>query len=96
MDDTNRRKQLIYRANHRGIKEMDIILGGFAGRHVMGLDAESLDLFEAIMAEADRDLLSWFTGEQPLPDHVDRPLFDRILADAFAAREVPEFKSGRD
>ncbi|MCB1421063.1 MAG: succinate dehydrogenase assembly factor 2 [Nitratireductor sp.] len=86
MDDTNRRKQLIYRANHRGIKEMDIILGGFAERHVMGLDAESLDRFEAIMAEADRDLLSWFTGELPLPGHIDGPLFEAILADTLAAR----------
>lgn len=86
MNDTNRRKQLIYRANHRGIKEMDIILGGFADRHVMGLDAESLDLFEAIMAEADRDLLSWFTGEQSVPGHIDRPLFEAILSDTLAAR----------
>lgn len=87
MTETNRRKQLIYRANHRGIKEMDIILGGFADRHVMELDVEKLDTFEAIMAEADRDLLSWFTGEQPLPDHIDRQLFDAILADTLNAQE---------
>ena len=96
MDDTNRRKQLIYRANHRGIKEMDIILGGFADRHVMALGAKELDSFEAIMAEADRDLLSWFTGEQPVPAYIDRPLFDSILADTLADREASESQSVRD
>ena len=93
MNDTNRRKQLIYRANHRGIKEMDIILGGFAERHVMGLDTASLDLLEAIMAESDRDLLTWFTGEQALPDHIDKVLFDAILADTLATRENPESRN---
>ena len=86
MDDTKRRKQLIYRANHRGIKEMDIILGGFADRHGMALAAQSLDALEAIMAESDRDLLSWFTGEHALPAHIDRALFDAILSDTLAVR----------
>ena len=81
-----RRRRLLLRAWRRGTREMDIILGGFAERHVMGLDAESLDRFEAIMAEADRDLLSWFTGELPLPGHIDGPLFEAILADTLAAR----------
>lgn len=88
MDDTNRRKQLIYRANHRGIKEMDIILGGFAKRHLMTLDAEKLDRFEVIMGESDRDLLSWFTSEKPVPEHIDGPLFKAILSDTLAARRA--------
>ncbi|MEC9343422.1 MAG: succinate dehydrogenase assembly factor 2, partial [Pseudomonadota bacterium] len=33
-DTGKRRKQLVYRANHRGIKEMDIILGEFARERV--------------------------------------------------------------
>lgn len=75
-----RRKQLLYRANHRGIKEMDILLGGFAAAHVARLDDAELDLLEALMEETDRDLLTWFTGEIEAPERVRGPMFDAILS----------------
>lgn len=75
-----RRKQLLYRANHRGIKEMDILLGGYASEHVAGMDDTQIDRFEALLEESDRDLLNWFTGQTPPPDHVRSDLFDAILA----------------
>jgi len=74
-----RRKQVIYRANHRGIKEMDIILGGFADKRVMEMGDEKLVVLEALMAESDRDLLTWFTSEIPVPPEFDTPLFAEIL-----------------
>ena len=44
-----RRKRLLWRATHRGIKEMDLILGGFVVRHIDTFsDAEIADL-ERIM-----------------------------------------------
>ncbi len=79
-EDIRRRKQMIYRANHRGIKEMDIVIGGYADAHVMGMDDETLNAFEAIMDESDRDLFSWFTGEISVPERFDTPLFAAILA----------------
>jgi antitoxin CptB len=75
-----RRKQLLYRANHRGIKEMDIILGGFATAHIATLDDAGLDVLEALMDEPDRDLLTWFTGEVAAPAHLRTPLFEAIAA----------------
>jgi antitoxin CptB len=82
MNDTNRRKQILYRANHRGIKEMDIILGGYADAHVMSMSGAELNQFEAIMNEHDRDLLMWFTGEVVPPDHMCTPMFEAILSHA--------------
>ena len=82
MNDTNRRKQILYRANHRGIKEMDIILGGYADAQVMSMSEAELDEFEAIMNEHDRDLLMWFTGEVLPPDHMCIPMFQEILSHA--------------
>jgi antitoxin CptB len=79
MDDTNRRKQIIYRANHRGIKEMDIIVGRYATEKAMTMDPADLDLFETILNQPDRDLFSWFTGEVAVPDSFDTPLFKDIL-----------------
>ena len=83
--DIKRRKQMIYRANHRGIKEMDIILGRYADAHVMTMSADELDAFEHIMDEGDRDLLTWFTGEIAAPDTFDKALFEKILAHTTAA-----------
>lgn len=74
-----RRKQIIYRSNHRGIKEMDIVIGGYANAFVMDMPIEVLDEFEKIISELDRDLLTWFVGEVEVPEHIKSPLFDRIL-----------------
>jgi antitoxin CptB len=75
-----RRKQILYRASHRGIKEMDILLGGFAAARIAYLDDGEVDALEELMSETDRDLLSWFTGEVPPPDHIRGKLFDAILS----------------
>ncbi len=79
---TKRRRQLRYRANHRGIKEMDIILGGYADKFIERLDSEQLDILEKLMDQNDRDLLQWFTGELSTPDEFDTNLFTRILIHA--------------
>ncbi len=75
-----RRKQLRYRANHRGIKEMDIILGRFADTHLDDFNNRELDSFAALMDCNDRDLLQWFTVDANIPDHIDPRLFNRIKA----------------
>lgn len=74
-----RRKQLLYRANHRGIKEMDIILGEFARDRIASLDDAELDQLERLMEENDRELLSWFTGETAVPDDMASPLLAAIF-----------------
>ncbi len=79
---TKRRRQLRYRANHRGIKEMDIILGGYADKFIEQLDSEQLDIFEKLMDQNDRDLLQWFTGELSTPDEFDTDMFVSILTHA--------------
>ena len=81
MNDTekfHRLKRLKYRANHRGIKEMDIILGSFANDRIFELQQQELDHFEKLMEENDRDLLQWFTGEVDFPLDALRPIFDDI------------------
>lgn len=74
------RKQMLYRASHRGIKEMDIILGGFAASRLAALSQPELAALQILMDETDRDLLSWFTGEVPCPAHVNAAMFEKIRA----------------
>lgn len=69
------------RSMWRGIKEMDIILRDFAGRHLAAMNPAELDLYEALLAESDHDLLAWITGATDTPARF-APLIDRIRAGA--------------
>ena len=64
-----RLKRLTMRSSRRGIKEMDLILGGFARHGLAGLDAASLDLYEVLLEENDHDLYQWVSGQVPTPEH---------------------------
>jgi antitoxin CptB len=61
------RKRLAWRASHRGIKEMDLLIGGFANRRLETMGTEDLALFETILDFADQDLLAWVTGQEAVP-----------------------------
>jgi antitoxin CptB len=75
-----RRRRARFRAWHRGMKEMDLLLGGYADAHVAAMNENELDAFERLMEVLDRDLLQWFTGEAPVPPEHDSPLFRAICA----------------
>ena len=56
-------KKLLFKASHRGTKEMDIILGNFAKKNLESMDIDNLKLFEEILEIPDPDLYKWFTSE---------------------------------
>ena len=62
-----RLKRLRMRAWRRGTKEMDLVMGPFADAHLAGMDAATLDAFEALQAENDQDLIQWVLGQAPAP-----------------------------
>ena len=82
MTDQNEtlRKRLAYRAHHRGTKEMDLVLGGYADAFLGGLDATDLNRFAAVLDLDDADFLGWVTGQAPVPDDVDTELVGAIIA----------------
>ncbi len=63
----NRIKRLRMRSMRRGIKEMDIILSSFADAQLADLNADDLDLYEALLSEADLDMYQWVSGQSPTP-----------------------------
>ena len=75
-----RRRRILFRAWHRGIREMDLILGQFADTELARLEGEELDEFEAILGEDDNDLFKWTCGKEPVPGHRQTPMFTRIMA----------------
>ena len=83
MTDTDmqtRRKRLIYRANYRGFKEADLILGGFAKAHMETMtDAEVL-MFEDLLGAKDHDIYAWIMETLPVPANYDTPILERLRA----------------
>lgn len=74
-----RRKRLKIRAWRRGIKEMDLLIGGYADDHLQSMDVADLDEFETLMDEQDQDLLAYVTSQQEVPPAI-KPMLDRIIA----------------
>ena len=62
-----RRKRLLWRASHRGLREMDLLLGGFARSHIERLSERELDELETIIAIPDQELMGWLLGDVPVP-----------------------------
>ena len=66
-DHKTRLKRLRMRSWHRGIKEMDLILGGFADDEMSKLSLEELNEHELMMSENDHDLYNWVSGKSEVP-----------------------------
>ena len=73
-----RRRRVLFRSWHRGIREMDLVLGRFADRNIDTLSDDELTVYEALMEVPDRDLLKWVTDEAPVPPNYDTPVFRRV------------------
>lgn len=74
-----RQRRLLFRASHRGLKELDIVLGQYAAAHLPSMNQHTLDEFEALLQFEDRDLLQWILREVPVPKALDSHLFQDIL-----------------
>jgi antitoxin CptB len=69
-----RRKKIMFRCQHCGMKENDILLGRFAAVHIADLSDQQLERMEALLEEADNDLYNWITGKEPVPAAHDHDL----------------------
>lgn len=81
MEARDRRvKRLAFRAWRRGVRELDLLLGGFADRFLWGLSDAELSAFEAVLAAPDLAVYAALRGDAPIPPGLDSPLFRRLLA----------------
>jgi antitoxin CptB len=83
-----RRKRLKFRAWHRGMKEVDLILGPFADARVDGLDEAALDQFEQLLSVPDNDLYDWLCERRTPPDSHRTRLYEQVLDFSRRARRV--------
>jgi antitoxin CptB len=58
-DLDTRRRRALWRAQHRGTKEMDVLLGRYAETAIARMDASALAHFERFMALPEPQLQTW-------------------------------------
>jgi antitoxin CptB len=81
-----RRRKLLFRSWHRGMREMDLIMGGFADARIASLGENELAELERLIEVPDPDLLAWIIGDAVVP-----PDFDSALL-----RDLRRFHLGRN
>lgn len=80
----NRRKRLKFRSWHRGTREMDLLMGSFADRHVMTFTEPQLDQYEELLNCEDPDLYNWITGHENPPEDQKCEVLSLLLTHRFA------------
>jgi antitoxin CptB len=81
----HRLRRLYFRAAHRGTKEADLIIGGFAARYAAGWSDAELRWFEAVLDEQDVDVMGWALGTIPAPPAFQGPMLDALRKLDFVA-----------
>lgn len=98
-DNDSRRKRAIYRAEHRGTKELDLLLGQFAhalfddkiaGAPEAFSDEERLAIVEWLIAQPDHALQPWLIAGESAPDGV--PAIVRAALIAFEYESRPQYQ----
>ena len=74
-----RRRRILFRAWHRGTREMDLLLGRFADAYIDSLSDADLASLEALMEVPDRDLFAWVTGGEPVALNYQTPLYAALV-----------------
>ena len=78
MDRDARLRRLRFRAAHRGTREADMLIGGFAERDSEGWGEAELDWFERLLEEQDVDIMAWAIGTAAVPERFDGPMMRRM------------------
>lgn len=76
-----RLKRLKMRSWRRGMKEMDLILGPYADRHLADMGADDLKNYDQLLSENDQELYRWITGQGSPPDTLSA-LLEKIATHA--------------
>jgi len=84
-----RRKQLLYRAQHRGFKEADLLIGGFAAACLADMNERELDQFETLIGFPDHDIYDWATGNGEPPAEARGEMLERLRRFDVATTTAP-------
>ena len=77
-DLETRRRRARFRANHRGTKELDWMIGRFADAELATMDKGGLAIFEKLLTEPDPELQAWILAPESCPDRTYADLLSSI------------------
>ena len=78
MDREHRLKRLRFRAWHRGVKEADLLIGGFFDANAAGWNDAEIDLFEEMLEEQDVDIMAWAMGIAAVPERYEGTIMNAL------------------
>lgn len=78
MDREHRLKRLRFRAWHRGVKEADLLIGGFFDAHAERWDDAEIALFEVLLEEQDVDIMAWAMGTATVPARYEGTIMNAL------------------
>jgi antitoxin CptB len=84
----NRQRRLVFRAQHMGTHENDLLVGDFVKAQIATMTPEEMDELEAVLKHNDTELADWLTGRLPIPPPADSSMMRRIR-DAAMNRWLP-------
>jgi antitoxin CptB len=73
-----RRRKILFRSWHRGMRETDLLMGRFADAEIGHLSEPELAEFEGLLEVSDRDILGWLTGGEEVPSSYDTPTLRKL------------------
>ncbi len=78
---SDRQKKLRWHAWHRGMRELDILIGKAVDAHIADMDDEALDLLSAFLEADDADMWHWITEKKPIPPQYDTIIWQWVKAE---------------
>lgn len=72
-----RRKRALYRAQYRGTKEMDWMIGRYAAAKLEAMSPEQLKTFEIFLEVGDPEITSWLLAQATC----NEPAFATLISD---------------
>ena len=75
-----RRKRALYRAQYRGTKEMDWMVGRYAAAKLDEMSADELQTFEAFLEVGDPEINAWLLAQVRCPEPAFTALIDDMRA----------------
>jgi len=78
IDLENRRRRLLFRSWHRGIKELDLIFGNFVEANNQHFSDDECAWFEALFEEQDHAILKWVTKGKDVPEQFQGAMMKRL------------------
>ena len=67
-------KRMIFRAWHRGTREMDLLIGTFTDQYIHDFSDEEMEQFIEILGRSDPDIYNWISGREAPPAELDNPI----------------------